>query len=115
MSLDKSLRSHGALARHRNVLSRAELIVMLKDAGKWDDEKDVFGLPKVAHRKVTTKKVKVAAAAAAVEGAEAAAAAPAEGAAAKPAAPGTKAAPAAKAAAPAKAAPAKGAAPKGKA
>lgn len=116
MSLDKSLRSHGALARHRNVLSRAERIVMLKDAGKWDDEKDVFGLPKVAHRKVTTKKVKLAAAAAVegAEGAEAAAAAPAVGAAAKPAAPGAKAAPAAKAAAPAKAAPAKGAA-KGKA
>ena len=106
MSLDKSLRSRGSLVRHRNVLSRTERIEWLKDAGKWDEEKDVFGLPKVAHRKVTTKKVK-AAAASLLEGAEAAAgaAAPAEGAA--PAARGApaKAGPAAKGA-PAKAAPA---------
>ena len=101
MSLDKSLRSRGSLVRHRNVLSRTERIELLKDAGKWDEEKDVFGLPKVAHRKVTTKKIKVAAAATLLEGAEAAAgaAAPAEGAA--PAAKGAakaapKAAPAAK-------------------
>ncbi|MBM4017383.1 MAG: small basic protein [Planctomycetes bacterium] len=108
MSLDKSLKSRGALVRHRNVLTRAERIERLKDAGKWDDQKDVFGLPKVAHRKVTTKKIKVAAAAA--PGAEGAAAAPgAEGAAGKAAgAAATKAAP------PAKAAPAKPAA-KGKA
>jgi len=123
MSLDKSLRSHGALARHRNVLSRTERIELLKDAGKWDEEKDIFGLPKVAHRKVTTKKIKVAAAAA--EGAEAAGeagtAAPAEGAApavkgapAK-AGPAAKGAPAKAAAAPKAAPAAKGASPKGKA
>jgi small basic protein (TIGR04137 family) len=108
MSLDKSLKTRGALVRHRNVLSRAERISMLKDTGKWDETKDIFGLPKVGHRKVTPKKIKTAVAAvpgaegaAAAEGA-APAAAPAKGAAAKPAA-----------AAPAKAAPAKGA-PKGK-
>jgi small basic protein (TIGR04137 family) len=108
MSLDKSLRSRGSLVRHRNVLSRTERIELLKDAGKWDEEKDVFGLPKVAHRKVTTKKIKVAAAAALLEGAEAAAgaAAPAEG-----AAPAAKGAPA-KAGPAAKGAPAKAAAPK---
>ena len=110
MSLDKSLKSHGALARHRNVLTRAERFAMLKDAGKASDETDVFGLPKVAHRKVTTKKIKVAAVAA--EGAEGAAA-PAEGAA--PAAAAAKGAVPAKGAAPAaKAAPAKGAGSKGK-
>jgi len=109
MSLDKSLRSRGSLVRHRNVLSRTERIEWLKDAGKWDEEKDVFGLPKVAHRKVTTKKIKVAAAAALLEGAEAAAAgaaAPAAG-----AAPAAKGAPA-KAGPAAKGAPAKAAAPK---
>jgi small basic protein (TIGR04137 family) len=105
MSLDKSLKTRGALVRHRNVLSRAERIDMLKDAGKWDEKKDIFGLPKVAHRKVTAKKIKVAVAGAEGEApaegaAPAAAAAPAKGAAAKPAAA-------------AKAAPAKGA-PKGK-
>jgi small basic protein (TIGR04137 family) len=101
MSLHKSLRSHGALARHRNVLSRAERIEKLKELGKWEGEKDIFALPKVSHRKVTTRKVKAAVAA----GAEGAAAAPAAGGA---AAPKAAAAPAAKAAAPA----AKGAAKK---
>jgi small basic protein (TIGR04137 family) len=97
MSLDKSLRSRGSLVRHRNVLSRTERIELLKDAGKWDEEKDVFGLPKVAHRKVTAKKVK-AAAAALLEGAEAeaaGAAAPVSG-----AAPAAKGGPAKAAAAP---------------
>ena len=109
MSLDKSLRSRGELVRHRNVLSRTERLQMLKDAGRWDDEKPVFGLPKVAHRKIVTKKIKAAVAAAeGAEGAAAPGAAPAAGAApagaAKPgAAPAAKAAaPAAKAAAPKK-------------
>ncbi|MCX5684174.1 MAG: small basic protein [Planctomycetota bacterium] len=78
MSLHKSLRSHGALARHRNVLTRAERIEKLKETGKWEGDKDIFALPKVSHRKVTTKKVKTAAAAGAA-GAEGAAAAPAAG------------------------------------
>ena len=99
MSLHKSLRSHGALARHRNVLTRAERIEKLKELGKWADDKDIFALPKVPHRKVTTKKIKTAAAAA--PGAEGAAAPAAGGA----AAPKAAAAPAAKAAAPAKGAP----------
>jgi len=106
MSLHKSLRSHGALARHRNVLTRAERIEKLKELGKWADDKDIFALPKVPHRKVTTKKIKTTPAAGAA-GAEGAAAAPAAGGAAAPkagAAPAAKA-PAAKAAAPAKGAP----------
>jgi len=109
MSLHKSLRSHGALARHRNVLTRAERIEKLKELGKWADERDIFALPKVPHRKVTTRKIKTtpAAGAAGAAGAEGAAAAPAAGGA---AAPKAAAAPAAKGAAPA----AKGA-PKGKA
>ena len=112
MSLDKSLKSHGELVRHRNVLTRAERVQALKDGGKWDEAKDVFGLPKVAHRKGVTRKIKTAAAAVpGAEGAEGeAAAAPAAGEAA-PAGKGAaaKAAPgaAAKAAAP-KAPPAKG-------
>jgi small basic protein (TIGR04137 family) len=104
MSLDKSLRSHGALVRHRNVLTRAERVEKLKELGKWEDSRDVFTLPKVPHRKVTTKKIKAAVAAGAA--AEGGAAAPGAGA----AAPKAAAAPAAKAAAPAK-----GGAPKGKA
>jgi small basic protein (TIGR04137 family) len=102
MSLDKSLKSHGALARHRNVLSRAERIDRLKDEGKLTDEASVFGLPKVAHRKVTTKKIKATPVPGA-EGAEGAAAVPAGEAA--PAAAGAPKAGAPKAAAPKAAAP----------
>ncbi len=58
MSLDKSLRSHGALERHRNVLTRAERIEVLREDEQWEEGDDVFGLPKVAHRKVTTKRHK---------------------------------------------------------
>jgi len=77
MSLDRSLKSHGALVRHRNVLTRAERLQKLVDEGRWKEEAGVFGLPKVAHRKVATKKIKAAVAAA--PGAEGAA--PADGAA----------------------------------
>ena len=82
MSLDKSLKSSGALTRHRNVLTRAERVERLADDEKWEDGDTVFGLPKVAHRKVQTRKSKPAAAAAEAlaEGAEAAPAAEAEGA-----------------------------------
>ena len=59
MSLDKSLKSRSSLTRHRNVLTRAERIDVLKDTGKWPDDHGPFGLPKVAHRKAAVgKKVK---------------------------------------------------------
>ena len=97
MSLDRSLKSANSLVRHRNVLKRDERLAKLKEMEKWDDKKSVFGLPKVAHRKMAlAKSVKEEAAA---DGT----AAPAAGApAAKGAAPAAKgAAPAAKGAAPA--------------
>jgi len=75
MSLDKSLRSHGALERHRNVLSRAERVETLREDEQWEEGDHVFGLPKVAHRKVSTKRHKPAAAEAA-EAVEGEAAAP---------------------------------------
>ncbi len=53
MSRDKSLKSASTLSRHRNVLSRQERIEKLKDEERWDEEKGPFGLPKVAHRKVS--------------------------------------------------------------
>jgi small basic protein (TIGR04137 family) len=88
MSLDRSLKSASSLVRHRNVLNRAERLEQLKDEERWDEGKSVFGLPKVAHRKlVVGGKVKEEAA----EG-EAAPGAPA----AKAAAPAAKAAPAPK-------------------
>ena len=112
MSLDRSLKSANALIRHRNVLTRDERLLRLKEAEKWDEKKSVFGLPKVANRKLIVggkgaKEEVAEGAAGAVAGATATGAAPAAGA-------GGGKAPAAKAgAAPAKgaAAPAKGATP----
>jgi small basic protein (TIGR04137 family) len=51
MSIDRSLKIKGALARHRNVLTRAERVGKLKEEERWQEEDSVFGLPKVAHRK----------------------------------------------------------------
>ena len=63
MSLDRSLKSRDALTRHRNVLKRVERLEKLADEELWSEDKDsVFGLPKVANRKLAaakkTKKVK---------------------------------------------------------
>lgn len=79
MSMDKGLKARNALARHRNVLTRAERVEALKDIDAWDDEMPIFGLPKVAHRKAVTKKEKPAEEKA--EGVEGVEGAPAEGAA----------------------------------
>lgn len=76
MSVDKSLRSRSVLERHRNVLSRAERIGILKDTGLWTGESTALGLPKVAHRKAAVGKKSKAEKGA--EGATGAAAAPAE-------------------------------------
>ena len=112
MSLDRSLKSANALIRHRNVLTRAERLAKLAEEEKWNESKSVYGLPKVAHRKMEA--IKGPAKEDAVEGAAAPGAAPAAGAAA-PAAGAKGAAPAggAKAGAPAAGA-AKAAAPAAK-
>ncbi|MEI6231455.1 MAG: small basic protein [Planctomycetota bacterium] len=87
MSVHKSLRTGGSLAKHRNVLTRAERIKILEEGGNWrDGQNSVLGLRKVKSIKVVGKKKAVK-----KEGEEAPAA---KGAAAKPAA-GAKAAPAA--------------------
>ena len=104
MSMDTSLKSKSTLSRHRNVLSRAERIAVLKENGMWSEGK-ATGLPKVSHRKASVgKKDKVDKK---VEGAEGTAATPAadakaagaKAAGAKPAAGAKAAAPAAKPAA----------------
>lgn len=91
MSLDRSLKSHSALAKHRNVLKRDERVARLTEQDRFDPASgNPVGLPKVANRKLTTgKKTKKK-----DEAAEAAAAPAAAG----KAAAGGKAAPAAKAA-----------------
>ena len=72
MSVDRSLKLKDALVRHRNVLTRAERIKVLKDEERWGEGDAVTGLPKVAHRKsVAGKKAKAEAAAAVAAGAAA--------------------------------------------
>ncbi len=56
MSIDRSLKSAGSLARHRNVLTRAERIKRLTDQDRWEDGKSVLGLPKVANRNLKVGK-----------------------------------------------------------
>jgi small basic protein (TIGR04137 family) len=51
MSIDPSLKIKNALTRHRNVLTRAERIDILKDEERWSEGGSLLGLPKVAHRK----------------------------------------------------------------
>ena len=52
MSVDRSLKSRSGLARHRNVLTRAERLARLLDDGRWEESKNsIFGLPKVANRR----------------------------------------------------------------
>ena len=56
MSIDRSLKGKDSLARHRNVLTRAERVETLEELGRWTDESTVIGMPKVAHRKVSVGK-----------------------------------------------------------
>ena len=51
MSIDRSLKVKTALSRHRNVLSRAERIEILKGEGRWNEGDSTLGLVKVSHRK----------------------------------------------------------------
>lgn len=77
MSLHRSLVTSSRARRHRNVLSREERIAKLEEEGRWDEERSVFGLPKVRSIKpvVSGKKKKKEEKPAAAEGV------PAEGAA----------------------------------
>ncbi len=56
MSIDKSLKSKNLLQRHRNVLTRAERIQILKETEQWTESSTTIGLPKVAHRKAAVGK-----------------------------------------------------------
>jgi small basic protein (TIGR04137 family) len=97
MTIDKTLRVKTGAISNRNVLTRAERIIKLKESERWKEGDKVLGLPKVRVLKLALKKKKKKA----EEGAEGAA--PAAGAkaaaGAKPAAGGKPAAAAAKPAA----------------
>jgi small basic protein (TIGR04137 family) len=86
MTIDKSLRVKAGAIQNRNVLSRAERVLKLKESERWKEGDSVLGLPKVRVLKLALKKKKKAKV---EEGAEGAAATPAAGgAAAAKAAPG---------------------------
>ncbi len=56
MSMDRSLKGASALVRHRNVLTRAERMARLQDEEKWAPGRSIFGMPKVANRKMALAK-----------------------------------------------------------
>ena len=56
MSIDKSLKRKGGMARTRCVLTRTERIQKMMDDGKWADDKSPFGLPKTRVQKIVLKK-----------------------------------------------------------
>ena len=52
MSIDRTLKTRGAIGGQRSVMTRAERIAKLTDEGKFDPENDSpFGLPKVRVRR----------------------------------------------------------------
>lgn len=77
MSVDKSLKIQGKLARPKNVFKRIERIKMLTEEGKWNPTMSVYGIPKVKSvkqkRKVKEKKPEKVAEGVAAEAATAAA------------------------------------------
>jgi small basic protein (TIGR04137 family) len=92
MSIDKSLKRKGGMARTRCVLTRAERIAKMMENGSFGDGRSPFGLPKTRVQKIVLKKKaakeeKAAEGEAAAAGGTPTAAAPAA-AAAKPAAGG---------------------------
>ena len=58
MTIDKSLKRSGSLARSRNVLTRDERIEKLKADDRWSDTQSPFGLPKVRVAKLVIGKKK---------------------------------------------------------
>ncbi len=52
MSLDKSLKKASGLARARNVLSRAERLLILQEDDVWKPEAGVYNLPKTKYRRL---------------------------------------------------------------
>jgi len=81
MSIHRSLATAGKLKRHRNVLTRAERLEILKKDERWKEGQSIFGLPKVRNILAKAKKKEkeaTADAAAPAAGAPAAGAAPAK-------------------------------------
>ena len=86
MTIDKTLRVKTGAISNRNVLTRAERIIKLKESERWKEGDKVLGLPKVRVLKLALKKKKKAKAEEGAEGAAPAAGAAKPAAGAKPAA-----------------------------
>jgi small basic protein (TIGR04137 family) len=56
MSIDKSLKRKGGMAKQRCVLTRAERIAKMLEDGKFAADRSPYGLPKTRVQKVTLKK-----------------------------------------------------------
>ena len=56
MSIDKSLKRKGGMARSRCVMKRSERILKMMADGKWIDGTSPFALPKTRVIKVALKK-----------------------------------------------------------
>lgn len=52
MSIHKSLRVSKSMARTRNVMTRWERVLRLREEGRWTDGGNVLGLPKTRIQKV---------------------------------------------------------------
>ena len=52
MSLDKSLKKGGTLARARNVLTRAERLAVLQEDERWRPSAGIYNLPKTKFRRL---------------------------------------------------------------
>lgn len=58
MTMDRSLKVQAGAIKSRNVLTRAERVVRLKELDRWEEGMDVVGMPKVRVLKVSLKKKK---------------------------------------------------------
>jgi small basic protein (TIGR04137 family) len=58
VTIDKSLKRKGRLARSRNVLKRGERIAQMKTEEKWTDGQSPLGIPKTRVLKPTAGKKK---------------------------------------------------------
>ena len=58
MTIDKSLKRKGLLARARNVLKRGERIEQMKTEEKWTDGQSPIGIPKTRVLKLSAGKKK---------------------------------------------------------
>ena len=58
MTIDKTLKRKGRLARSRNVLTRGERIAQLQVEERWSEDQGPLGLPKVRVMKTVLGKKK---------------------------------------------------------